>query len=124
MEKLKPIGYAHSNEQEQTSKIAVDENLVNNLADLSGYSHIVLAIPTTFAHEEKLLKQIFGETAREMRKVKLISVDDNVVIVEKLSDTPLEIVDIFKYLPEYDEISDDEHPRWIELLPVRGVRRE
>ena len=141
MEKLKPIGYAHFNEKNQTSEITIDENLVKNLAELSDYTYIALLIspPDTPTFEEQKLIEIFGEKAREIKKAKLISVINNVITVEKLThkslDTPLEIEDI-KYLPGYtDSMSDEddenmnveagENPKptiWLDLIPENGIR--
>ena len=150
MEILKPIGSAYFDEQEQTTKIIIDENMVENLAELADYNYIVLALTPYDTPEEKKLKEIFGEKAREVKKAKLISVIGNVITVEKLTHRgmavgkvnqdslylPFEIEDI-KYLPEYTDSMDaednenmdvkaGENPKpviWLNILPENGMRR-
>lgn len=121
MNNWEPVGYAYPNIQEQTTKIIINETLLERLLKLSDYSHVVISFKCKINPEDKLLREIFGEDAREIRKVKLISVTDNVIIIEGLiqkspdESSPTDMYDIIPYLPEYDDVPDSEHgsPGWL-----------
>ena len=119
MKKLESIGYSELNLQDQTTKIIVNENFKEKLAELSGYSKIVIVHYFNDA-EEKILKEVFGEDVKNhtvsMEDIKLISIIDNIITVEGTIGKFNEIIDIQPYYPEYDLQIGDENPEWIKFI--------
>ena len=123
MEKLKAIGYVNADVQENSIKIIIDERFTEKLSKLLKYNYVIIASDevTNLTKQERQLREMFG-FASEIHKVKLISIADNVVEVEKFgSESKLPevaIFDIKPYYPEYDDMPLDSegNPDWLRAL--------
>ena len=140
-----PIGVVKCNISEKidrnwgkvTSKIIIDEHLMNGLKGLSDFSHIIIVYhlnQAKFIYENHLTRKpqgrddmpnvgIFSQRAKDrpnpigVTAVKLISIDKNIVEVQGLdaiNDTP--VLDIKPYYPVYDLRENATVPEWVNIL--------
>ena len=125
MSELKAVGYVKEVVEENSVKIVIDEKYAARLPELSEFNYVIIGSLCEIAEEEKLLREIFGPEAREVRKVKLISIAGNVVEVEKFDKTSklleTQIIDIHPLYPEDDIPDADETPGWLKALDKKPI---
>jgi len=128
MSERKVIGYANIHENENLIQIIiVDDDFMEKLPKLAKYEYVIIGFQTKLTAEEKLLREIFGEEACEVKKVKLISINKNEIEVENFTDMrerlAVKFYDINPLYPEYD-LPDGENgtPGWLKQLEEKSKK--
>ena len=109
----------------------VDEEFFDKLPELAKFEHLIFGVQGVGTAEEKLLREIFGEDACEIHKVKVISVSGNEIEIEnynkKRGEVKINIKSIEPWYPEYDKFmiideNDNIVPEWEKIFELQKAK--